>query len=117
MRLRSGAMVLVATPLILVDLHHPCWPGFCLGSTLVAHGAWCSSPRLCRVVAAVSATLYLADLVSLSAHALRDGIHQLLTAKRLLHCSLFGLAVIRLAHSSGIVPHSLSTLAISGSIF
>jgi hypothetical protein len=60
--------------------------------------------------------VYLAGLVFVAADAIEHGLRDLRTPKRLLRCSLFGLAMNLTGAVLGIVV-LLWLLAISGSIF
>ncbi len=116
MRLRAGVMVLVATPLILVDFGLLVLAGFLFWSTLALTVPVFPYLWPLTFVAAVSAVLYVGGLVFLAADALQDGVRQLRTPKRMLHCSVFGFAMNSVGALLGVVMLG-ATLVFSGSVF
>jgi hypothetical protein len=93
MSLRSGLKVLLAAPLVLVDLGLLLVAVVLLGEVLdllvrVFPALW---PML--VVAVASTSLYLAGLFFVAADHFQHGIRALLSPQRLLPCSPWGLAM------------------------
>jgi hypothetical protein len=109
-------MVLIATPLILVDFALLVLAGFLLWSTLALTVPVFPHLWPLTFVVAVATAVYVAGLGFLAADARRDGVRQLRTPKRVLHCSLLGFAMNSLGALLGVVVLG-ATLVFSGSLF
>lgn len=116
MKVTPRLLVLITAPLILVDLGLFVVGCFMMGSALIVAVEVFPSLWPMTLVAMASALLYLAGLFFVAADALEYGVHGLRNPRRLLNCSLFGLAMNSIAVVLGFVV-MITTLAIAGALF
>jgi hypothetical protein len=85
--------MVIATPLMLVDLGLFVVAWFFIAGALIVDADVFPSLWPMTIAAAVSAALYAVGLVFIATDALEDGVRGLRRPRRLLTCSLFGLAM------------------------
>lgn len=93
MKVSPRLLMVITAPLMLLDLGLFVIAWFVMGSALIVAAEAFPSLWPMTMAAAVSAALYVAGLVFIAADALEDGVPGLRRPRRLLTCSLFGLAM------------------------
>ena len=116
MKARPLLTMLVATPLVLVDLALLFIAGFLIFSTLYLIVPAFPSLWPLTIGVALCAALYVAGLVFVAVDALESGVRALRSPRRLLRCSLLGFGMNAAGALLGFVV-LVATLLIVGGIF
>lgn len=108
--------MLVATPLVLVDLALLLLAGFLMFSTFYLVVPVFPSLWPFTIGVAICTALFVAGLVFVAADAIEDGVRALRSPRRVLRCSLLGLAMNAAGVLLGFVL-LVATLLIAGGVF